>query len=275
MYQIEGFVLDYINTHNGYINKAVAFDKGLWELFGLTDEPFKIRRLSHYVQPFQRGERPCPVCDQLRPFDPRRPNTLCRDCMSSPDFLDSKGERTTIVKQEWVPLSPGFFTCVEEPVETSFTLHEIPCRRGDTDDLEAVALCPVCKVEVNEERRLGAFCDRCARSEWLIDVNGNRVHFEAPVGDEYGFQVVSYQNGEIVSQPHVGEFVCFFQDIPCIADDCGSKARVIVRFRDRVDRSWKHGTLPSMTGTFYIESRDSGPDDSDWLDPGYPRWATC
>ena len=280
-YQLEGYIIDYIHTHNGYTNQTVNYDKDLWTLFGLSPhDPFKPRSIPNYIVIFQRGERPCPICKQQRPFDPRIPNGLCDSCCHSPDLL-SNGQPTVITKPKWVPLSAGFFTRTEEPIEMNYTLHNVPCRRTDSDDvlLEAVVSCPICMVEVKEERRLGAFCDRCARSESLTDGNGNRVRFKPPNYDEVGFRVVSYENGEIIERLHVGEFTCFFQGVPCVAEDTGTKARVIVRFLHSTSRSWP--TMPPpMKGSFYMVGSTEIKEEewivassSDWLDPGYPRWA--
>ena len=282
MYQIEGIVLDYIDANIGYTNKTVNYNESLWTLFGLSpNEPFKARQIDHYVRPFQRGERPCPICEQLRPFNPRIPNGLCQTCCCSPDLLDSKGEPATVEKRKWVPLSAGFFTHIEKPVETSFMLHGVSCRRpcyGDEILLEAIVYCPICATEVKEERRLGALCDRCARSEWLVDSNGNRVRFKPSIEDNYGYQVMSYENGEIIERTHIGEFPCFFQDVACVADDIGTRERVIVRFREPIKRTWLFHP-PPMEGSFYSDGTETIAEQeewiaaTDWLDPGYPRWA--
>jgi hypothetical protein len=284
MYQIEGFILDYIHTHHGYTNKIVNVDEALWKIMGLLpDQPFRERHIEQYVRPFLQGERPCPVCTLPRTFEARVPNGLCQACTTSPDLLDSKGQPATVSKRKWTTLSPGFFTRIEELIETDYTLHGIHCKRCDFNDdilLEAVVLCPICMTEVKEERRLGAFCDRCARSESLVDANGNRVRFKPPKYDEIGFRVVSYENGEITERLHVGDFPCFFQDVPCVAEDKGTKARVIVRFLNPLTRSWPT-MAPPIKGSFYTDGKADIKDEddwiaatsSDWLDPSYPRWA--
>ena len=287
MYHIEGIVLDYITSHGGYAGKLVNYDEGLWRLFRLsTNEPFKIKRIEQYVQPFQQGFlRPCPICEQPRPFYPRIPNGLCEQCTASPNLLNSKGEPVIITKPVYTLLSAGSLLSYRaEPVENDFTLDGVHCRRTYSDSilLEAVVNCPLCKEEVKEERRLGAFCDRCTRSESLMDSNGNRVRFTPPTGEDYGFRVVRYEKGEIVEYPHMGEFVCFFQGVECVAEDVGVKERVIVRFRDResAHRTWNSISLPPpMGGSFYIENIHTLPETivapaTDWLDPRYPRWAS-
>jgi hypothetical protein len=301
MYDIEGIVLDYILTHNGYTESTgntesttrtmhgwstrntVAYDEDLWKLFGLTpDKTFYIRSLLFYIEPFrQEYPRPCPVCEQPRPFHPRIPNELCDACVSSPDLLDSKGAVAVVQKPVWIPMSPGYSVLSkEEPVENHFTLYGVSCKRSYYSDitLEAVVHCPLCQTEVKEERRLGAFCDRCASSECLVDENGNRVCFTRPMED-VGFTVVRYENGEITERPHIGEFVCFFQGIECVADDIGVNDRVIVRCRDRESekRTWLPIALPPpVSGHSHVDCDDSVEDigpATDWLDPRYPRWA--
>jgi len=297
MYDIESIVLDYINTHKGYTGRTihtihankmgdvVAYDEDLWKLFGLSpDKSFYIRSLLSYIEPFRQGyTRPCPICEQLRPFHSRIPNGLCDACASSPDLLDSNGVATMVKKPVLALLPPGsFLTRKAELEENHFTLHGIPCRRPRYSmfsfALEAVVHCPLCQTEVNEERRFGAFCDRCASSECLVDENGNRVRFTRPMED-VGFTVVCYENGEITETPHIGEFVCFFQGVECIADDIGVNDRVIVRCRDRESekRTWLPIALPPpLPGYSHVDCDDSVSDvgpATDWLDPRYPRWA--
>lgn len=295
MYDIEGIVLDYINTHKGYTGRTihtihankmgdvVAYDEDLWKLFGLSpDKTFYIRSLLSYIEPFRQGyPRPCPVCEQPRLFHPRTPNELCDACVSSPDLLDSKGAAAVVQKPMWIRMSPGYSVLSKEyPVENHFALHGVPCRRSYCSDiaLEAVVHCPLCQTEVKEERRLGAFCDRCASSECLVDENGNRVRFTRPMKD-VGFTVVCYENGEMVETPHIGEFACFFQGVECVADDIGVYDRVIVRCRDRESekRTWNPIALPPpLPGYSHadhdVSVTDVGPA-TDWLDPRYPRWA--
>jgi len=278
MYDIEGVVLDYINAHKGYMGSTeitmhgwntgntAAYDEDLWKLFGLSpDKTFYIRSLLLYIEPFRVGyPRPCPICEQPRPFHPKTPNELCAACISSPDLLDSKGVAAV----------------VQTSVENHFTLRGVPCRRSYYSDiaLEAVVHCPLCQTEVNEERRLGAFCDRCASSECLVDGNGNRVRFKRPMKD-VGFTVVRYENGEITETPHIGECICFFQGVVCVADDIGVNDRVIVRCRDRASekRTWLPIALPPpVSGYSHVDCDDSETDvgpATDWLDPRYPRWA--
>ena len=291
IYDIEGVVLDYINTHKGYtgstirtiharnMGDTVVYDEDLWKLFGLSpDKTFYIRSLFLYIAPFEYDfSRPCPICEQPRPFHFRYPNGLCDACVSSPDLLDSNGVATVVQKHVWIPMSRGLLS-KEEPVEHHFTLHGVSCRRSYRSDnsLEAIVHCPLCQTEVKEERRLGAFCDRCASSECLVDENGNRVRFTRPMED-VGFTVVRYENGEITEHAHIGEFACFFQGVECVADDIGVHDRVIVRCRDRASekRTWNPIALPPpLPGHADRDSSatDVGPA-TDWLDPRYPRWA--
>ena len=285
MYHIEGIVLDYIKRNGGYTDKQVTYDENLWKLFGLSSGvPFYVRQLLFYVRPFCQGfPRPCPICEQPRPFHPDVPNGLCDSCESSHDLLNSKGESATVSKPVMGLLPTGsFLTWKAEVIENDFTLHGIPCRRPRYSTrsfaLEAVVHCPLCQTEVNEERRLGAFCDRCASSECLVDRNGNRVRFTRPKED-IGFTIVCYENGEITETPHIGEFVCFFQGVECVADDSGVHDRVIVRCRDRESekRTWKPITLPPPLPGYARADRDSSTTEmgpaTDWLDPRYPRWA--
>ena len=285
MYDIEGIVLEYIASHGGYTGKDVKYDEGLWKLMGLSPGvPFLLKRIEDYVKPFYQGFlRPCPICEQPRPFHPKIPNGLCDACASSPDLLDSNGVATMVKKPVLALLPSGsFLTRRAEPEETHFTLHGVPCRRPRYSmfsfALEAVVHCPLCQTEVNEERRLGAFCDRCASSECLVDGNGNRVRFKRPMKD-VGFTVVRYENGEITETPHIGECICFFQGVVCVADDIGVNDRVIVRCRDRASekRTWLPIALPPpVSGHSHVDCDDSvenvGPA-TDWLDPRYPRWA--
>lgn len=268
MYDIEGIVLEYITSHKGYTGKTgktgktVAYDEGLWALFGLSpDTPCPVTRLLFYIESFQEGyDRPCPVCEQPRPFHPRTPNRLCEACTS--DLLAQKRDVSN------------------ESIRNRVTLHGVPCRRSDYKEtvFEAVVHCPLCQTEVNEERRLGAFCNRCASSECLVDGNGNRVRFKRPMKD-VGFTVVRYENGEITETPHIGECMCFFQGVVCVADDIGVNDRVIVRCRDRASekRTWLPIALPPpVSGHSHVDCDDSETDvgpATDWLDPRYPRWA--
>lgn len=285
MYHIEGIVLDYIKSHRGYTDKQVTYDENLWKLFGLSSGvPFYIGQLFFYVRPFCQGfPRPCPICEQPRPFHSDVPNGLCDACESSHNLLNSKGEPTTVNKPVMALLPAGsFLTRKAEVVENNFTLHGIPCRRPRYSmlsfALEAVVHCPLCQTEVKEERRLGAFCDRCASSECLVDENGNRVRFTRP-REDFGFTVVRYEKGEIREHPHIGEFVCFFQGVECVADDIGVYDRVIVRCRDRESekRTWNPIALPPPLPGYSHADRDVSVTDvgpaTDWLDPRYPRWA--
>jgi len=270
MYDIEGVVLEYITSHKGYTGKTgktgktVAYDEGLWALFGLSpDTPCPITRLLFHIESFREGyNRPCPVCERPRPFHPYDPNRLCEACTS--DLLVQKRD----VSNE----------------SNRVTLHGVPCRRSDHKEtvFEAIVYCPLCRTEVNEERRLGAFCDRCASSECLVDENGNRVRFTRP--KDIGFTVVHYENGEIVETSHLGEFTCFFQGVECVADDIGVHDRVIVRCRDRTSetRTWlpialprpqsAYASAPTATASDEATTCEVGPA-TDWLDPRYPRWA--
>ena len=298
MYDIEGVVLDYINTHKGYTERTistirtiharnmgntVAYDEDLWKLFGLSpDKTFYIRSLFLYIEPFEYNfSRPCPICEQPRPFHFRYPNGLCDACVSSPDLLDSNGAAAVVKKPVRITLSHGAsYLSKEEPVENHFTLHGVSCRRSYRSDnsLDAVVHCPLCQAEVKEERRLGAFCDRCASSECLVDENGNRVRFTRP-REDVGFTVVRYEKGEIREHPHIGEFICFFQGVECVADDIGVHDRVIVRCRDRESekRTWNPIALPPPLPGYSHADRDVSVTDvgpaTDWLDPRYPRWA--
>ncbi len=263
-------IIDYAKSHNGIMNHELIYDKPLWRLFRLSDgESFKIRRIDRYLYPLRNQIRPCPICEKPRPFDTCYPNRVCDDC------------NTTQVKQPRIEpgnLAGKILAVMKKPIEEPryIMIHGVKCRRSyhDDSDLDAIAYCPLCQSGVNEERRLGAFCIRCARSEELVDAKGNRVRFKPSTyyDEEDGYAVLHYENGEIVTRFHMGEFPCFFRGIPCVAEDTGSNDCIIVRFRDKISKTWEHIWRPDS----FKPSEESvhPPTDSDWLDASYPRWSS-
>ena len=256
-------VIDYATSHHGVVNHALVYDKALWRLFRLSDATtFKTRHLDRYIQPLRNMIHPCPICEKPRPINNYWTNQVCDTCV--PPIPSESGSIADRVNRK----AP-----VEEPKE--FIIQGIRCKRTyyQSSILQAIAHCPICQSEVNEERSLGAFCVRCARSEELVDANGNRVRFKPSsyYDDSDGFAVLRYENGEIVTQFHMGEFPCFFRGVPCVAVDTGSNDAIIVRFRDKVSTTWDNVWRPAS----FAPSKESvhPPTDSDWLDASYPRWS--
>lgn len=274
--QINRAVFHYGKTHNGINNHLFEYDEALWNLFGLpANKKFKTKRIERYSKHLQYNLRPCPICEKPRPFKSYYPNALCKEC--SEPYKE-------IYKPKYVSLTDftsNFFTAIdttpssppEEPV-----IQGIRCRRTYSDEpiLEAIVSCPICKTEVNEERRLGAFCETCTRSEDVKDANGNRVRFK-PLAywnkEEKGFVGFHYENGEIVRCHHVGKFPCYFRDQPIVAEDTGVHNNIIVRFRNKESEAltWEHVRIIEPVRP--LEQTYVGPTNTDWLDLFYPRWA--
>lgn len=261
-------IIDYAKSHCGIVNHTFIYDKALWRLFRLSDSTsFKIRHIDRYIQPLRNLIRHCPICEKPHPFNDYYPNRVCDECFSC-------------VKQPHIVpgnLADRILANMKKPVQTpkDIVIQGITCRHPyyDSSELDAIVYCPICQAEVKEERRLGAFCVRCARSEELVDSNGNRVRFKPSsyYDDQDGFAVLHYENGEIVTRFHMGEFPCFFRGVPCVAEDTGSNEPIIVRFRDKTSRTWEHVWHPAS----FQPSEESvhPPTDSDWLDASYPRWS--
>lgn len=256
-------VIDYATSHHGVVNHTLVYDKALWRLFRLSDAtPFKTRHLDRYIQPLRNMIHPCPICEKPRPINNYWVNQVCDDCApqiptESGSIADRVNRKTSVKKQ------------------TEFIIQGVLCKRPyyDSTVLQAIAHCPICQSEVNEERCLEAFCIRCARSEELVDANENRVRFKPSsyYDEQDGFAVLHYENGEIVTRFHMGEFPCFFRGVPCVAVDTGSNDAIIVRFRDKVSTTWDNVWRPAS----FQPSEESvhPPTDSDWLDASYPRWS--
>ena len=261
MYQLEGFVLNYATAHHGMANRCLTYDEALWSLFDLSAEtPFKIHHIIRIVRAYLDKYTLvcfCPVCSKKVQHPYRIKNSVCHTCCTSPDLLDSNHN----------------VACAPFSFGESYWLNGIECRRDDWDvhRLHAIGRCPICKDVVEE---IGAFCNRCSSSEWLADSNGNRVQFELADWKEIGFRCIHYEKGEIVTRLHVGPYPCFFQGVPCVADDYGRNEHVVVRFLKPTDREWKHIWLPAPSvQTRYDENSSVPPTDSDWLNNAYPRWA--
>ena len=261
---LSNVVIDYAKSHHGIVNYVFVYDKALWRLFRLSDSTtFKARHLNRYIQALRNMIHPCPICEKPRSINNYWTNQVCDDCNTYVLPIESGSIADRVNRK-----AP-----VEEPKE--FIIQGIRCKRAyyQSSILQAIAHCPICQSEVNEERSLGAFCSRCARSEELVDANGNRVRFKPSsyYDDSDGFAVLRYENGEIVTQFHMGEFPCFFRGVPCVAADAGSNDPIIVRFRDKVSTTWDNVWRPSS----FQPSEESvhPPADSDWLDASYPRWS--
>ena len=257
-------VIDYAKSHHGIVNHALVYDKALWRLFQLSDATtFKTRHLDRYIQPLRNMIHPCPICEKPRPINNYWVNQVCDDCNTCDPPIESGSIADRVNRK-----AP-----VKEPKE--FIIQGITCKRAyyQSSIIQAIAYCPICQSEVNEERSLEAFCSRCARSEELLDANGNRVRFKPSsyFDEQDGFAVLHYENGEIVTRFHMGEFPCFFRGLPCVAVDTGSNDAIIVRFREKGLRTWDNVWRPAS----FQPSEESvhPPTDSDWLDASYPRWS--
>ena len=275
-------VIDYATAHNGIKNYMIQYDDALWNLFGLpADKTFKTKRIERYMEKLRFILRPCPICEKPRLFKSYYPNGLCKECCEP--YKD-------IYKPKYVSLmdfTDSFFTAIDttpsRPPE-EIVIQGVLCRPTYSDEpiLEAIVHCPICKQkvkdEVKEERRLGAFCEMCSRSEDIKDADGNRVRCK-PLSywdkQEEGFVVLHYKNGEIIKRHHVGEFHCFFRGVPIVAEDTGIHDNIIVRFRDKASEQqiWEHIRLPEQIKP--IEQLSVEPTDNDWLNHAYPRWAQC
>ena len=258
-------VINYAKSHHGIVNHTLVYDKPLWRLFRLSDsQPFKIRHIDRRIQPLRNLIHPGPISEKPRPINNYWTNQVCDDSdtcdPSTPIETGSIADRVNRKKPMDGPLV--------------IVIQGITCRRRYHGGvLQAIAYCPICQAEVNEERSLDAFCVRCARSEELVDANGNRVRFKPSTyyDQEDGYAVFHYENGEIVTRFHMGEFPCFFRGVPCVAVDTGSNDPIIVRFREKTSKVWDNVWRPDS----FQPSEESvhPPTDSDWLDASYPRWS--
>lgn len=265
-HQIQRAVTDYATTHNGIQDKKFVYDEALWKLFQLpADKPFKVSHIFRNLYPLCKKIRPCPICEKPSPFNSYL-NRLCDDCSPS----NHKPKELSIDSTDLVSKILADMTAPEEPTE--LTIDGVECCQNN-GHYYAIVRCPICETKINEERRLGAFCDACSRSEDLVDANGNRVRFE-PVSYydmKDGFVVHNYENGEIIKRFYTGEYNCFFRGMPCVAEDTGSNQRIIVRFREKFHKKWENVRLPSVWKP--TEQPTQTPTDSDWLDRAYPRWS--
>ena len=272
--QIVYAVLDYAKAHNGITNYVFHYDEALWSLFGLPAEKrFKTKRIERYMKHLRLTIRPCPICEKPRPFKSYYPNGLCKDC--SEPYKE-------LYKPKYVSLNTDpFYTAIDttptSPPDT-IVIQGVHCKRTYSDEpiLEAIACCPICKAEVKEERRLGAFCTECSRSEELKDANGNRVRFKPLTywdKAKEGYAVLHYENGEIVKRFHTGMFPCYFRDVLAVAEDTGINDNIIVRFLNKESElvTWEHIRIPKKAEL--TTQPTIPPSDGDWLDKSYPRWS--
>lgn len=269
-------VLDYAKAHHGITNYVFHYDEVLWKMFGLpADKKFKTKRIERYMGPLRLTLRPCPICEKPRPFNNYYPNGLCKECCEP---------YQECYKPKYVSLTEStslFFVAIDTTPSLSperIVIQGVHCRRTHSDEpiLEAIVCCPICNTEVKEERRLGAFCEACTRSEEIVDTNGNRVRFKPLTywdKKEEGYAGLHYENGEIVKRYHTGEFSCFFRGVPVVAEDTGVHDNIIVRFRNKESEQlkWEHIRIPhNVEPPTYVTLP---PSDDDWLDKSYPRWA--
>lgn len=264
-------IIDYASSHHGIVNHVFVYDKALWRLFRLSDATvLKTRHLDRHIYPLRHMIHPCPICEKHRPINNYWTNQVCDDCI----------QQVTPIMSEMIVESGSIADRVNRKAsvtkQTEFMIQGILCKRPyyDSTVLQAISHCPVCQAEVNEERCLEAFCGRCARSEELVDANGNRVRFKPHCyydEDENGFTVLCYKNGEIVTTFHMGEFPCFFRGVPCVAIDAGVNDPIVVRFREKSTAVWDNVWRPAS----FVATEESAhpPTDSDWLDASYPRWS--
>lgn len=263
--QLRRVVLNYADAHNGISNEAFHYDEALWNLFGIpANNPFKIRHLDDKIRLQRNRVRPCPICEKPSPFEEYCPNKVCESCIPA---------YAKVVCSKSVEPTDDLVEIILADMAITYTgpskiiINGIKCKRrySNKDVFEAIVHCPLCQAEVDEERRLGAFCDHCARSEELVDINGDRVRFNSNHrydGEDFtyydnkekdGVWVLFYKkcSGEIVKQFHEGEFPCFFRGIECVAEDTGVHNMVIVRFRNKDTKVWDpdkdHIRIPAFT----------------------------
>ena len=256
--QLERIIVRYVESHNGMNDdtddsKAFHYDEALWNLFDIpATEPFKLRHLYNRIQKCINLVRPCPICEKPSPFEYSCPNRVCKECI--PALFKKKcakniGLNVALNDDLVEKILADMATPYTEPLE--IIINRIKCKQDYNSVIKAIVHCPLCHVEVNEERRLGAFCDDCVRSEEIVDANGDRVRFKTTSSYDNedlsycydthdGFCVLFYKkcSGEIVKQFHQGEFPCFFRGIECVAEDTGVHNRIIVRFRNKDTKRW-------------------------------------
>jgi endogenous inhibitor of DNA gyrase (YacG/DUF329 family) len=253
-HQLHRIIINYAKMHNGIKDHAFHYDEALWNLFSIdASARFKLRDLDDKIALQRNLVRPCPICEKPRPFKMYQPNEVCMACIPA-----------SLLKPPLVK-DPTFLTMVlsdmavkENPSENTVILQGVTCKRRYQNEnvFDAIVHCPLCQAEVDEERRLDAFCDYCAKLEELVDANGNRVRFKCRTSyydhedlmywddKEDGFAVLHYENGEIIRRIHEGPFTCFFRGVECVAEDTGAHDRIIVRFRTKQTRKWEHIRLP-------------------------------
>lgn len=259
--QLHRIIMRYAKSHNGINDEAFTYDEALWNLFGIpATEPFKLRHVDNKIRLLINRVRPCPICEKPSPFEYYYPNRVCKACSA----LIEKKPLKNIEQND--DLVEKILTDMATPYTDSseIIMNGVKCKKDYRGDIDAIVHCPLCNVEVNEERRLGAFCVYCIRSEELVDTNGNRVRFNGRISyyenddflywdnnTEDGFAVLHYENGEIIKRFHQGEFPCFFRGIECVAEDTGVHDMVIVRFRNKDTKVWDpdkdHIRIPAFT----------------------------
>jgi len=285
---LQRIIMDYVNKHHGVtINEEgsmeINYDAALWQLFGIgntkCNTQFHLRHLHHHLSRLQRNVGPCPVCEKPRPFRSYCPNEVCAACVAPyvVTLPSEDGVKTDDLVQK---ILADMYRPITRLEPSEFTVRGITCKRTYDNHFVAIVHCPLCHVEVNEERHLGAFCESCARSEELLDGNGNRVRFKTSTYYEHdelmyandkeeGFPALHYENGTIAMRYHQGELPCFFRGIPCIAEDTGANNRIVVRFLTKSTKQWDptadHIRIPAFDKAATQEHANAATLTADWV----------